>query len=279
MGRHPDIYMSPIKEPKYFTAQVLRFPLRGPGDAFVENFTVKGLREYRRLFGRVGHEEAVGEASVDNLYFHEWTIPLIRRRLGDPKIIVILRNPVDRAFSAYKNLLRDGRETLTFEEALDREGERKRKGYEYLWFYRGGSRYARQVAAFLKSFSKVKAMVLEDYRKGSPEIVSDLMGFLGVRRAYRPRDTQVFNVAGKPKRRWLQWAFNPTALKGTVYKHLVMNGVPEELLLTGLERLRQINIRPIRMRPETRERLTREFAPEVNRLEEILGRDLSVWRQ
>jgi hypothetical protein len=145
LSQHPDIYVSPIKEPKFFTSQFLRFPLQGPGDSFVENFTIKTFDAYKQLFRRVKDEKAIGDASVDNLYFHKEVIPLIKSCLGDVKIIIVLRNPVERAFSAYKNLLRDSRETLSFEEGLNRERDRRQRGYEYIWRYLDLGFYYRQV--------------------------------------------------------------------------------------------------------------------------------------
>ena len=174
MAQHPDIYMSAIKEPKYFTAQSIPFPLRGPGDEFVENFTVKTLDIYKKLFQRLNGEKAVGEASVDNLYFPEQVIPLIKTLLGDVKIIIVLRNPVDRAFSAYKNLLRDGRETLTFEEGLRIEPQRRLKGYEYLWRYQDLGFYYERVKAYMAHFTHVKVLILEHFEKGSFELLEQI---------------------------------------------------------------------------------------------------------
>ena len=115
---------------------------------------------YKKLFQRVTGEKAVGESSVDNLYFPEQVIPLIKTLLGDVKIIIVLRNPVDRAFSAYKNLLRDGRETLTFEEGLGIEPLRRLKGYECLWRYQDLGFYYERVKAYMAHFTNVKIIIL-----------------------------------------------------------------------------------------------------------------------
>lgn len=248
MTRHPQVHLSPIKEPKFFTAQFVPFPLRGPGDAFVENFTVKSFDQYRRLFCRVRSERAVGEASVDSLYFYRQTIPLIKKVLGDVKIIIVLHNPVDRAFSAYKNMLRDARESLSFEEALEIEEDRSRNGYEYLWRYIDVGFYHRQVKAFLENFTRVKVLILEHFAKGSFEPLRQLFEFLEVDPSFSPKRQLLFNVSGRPKVRWAQRPFNPTAFKGRACKLLALGGFDVDRLMQWMGPLRGINIEPIHMK-------------------------------
>ena len=113
---HPDVFMSRIKEPGFIVAQFIKMPQSGVGDE--RQSTVGNFSDYCRLFEDAEGKKAVGEASNDNLYHYERAIPYIKRFFGDIKIIIILRNPVDRAFSAYTYLLRDNREFLTFEEDL-----------------------------------------------------------------------------------------------------------------------------------------------------------------
>ena len=277
MALHPDIYMSAIKEPKYFTAQFISFPLRGPGDEFVENFTVKTLEIYKKLFQRVNGEKAVGEASVDNLYFPEQVIPLIKTLLGDVKIIIVLRNPVDRAFSAYKNLLRDGRETLTFEEGLRMEQQRRLKGYEYLWRYRGLGFYYEPVKAYMANFTHVKVFILEHFEKGSFELLEQIFRFLNVNVSFKPKRRTTINASGEPILKWLQRLFNPTGFKGSAYKFLALEGFDVDRLMRWVEPFRDRNIRPIHMNPETRMRLQKMYVSDMKKLEQLLKTDLSAW--
>ncbi len=277
MAQHPDIYMSPIKEPKYFTAQILPFPLRGPGDEFVENFTVKTWDVYKRLFQRANGEKAVGEASVDNLYFPDRVIPLIKELLGDVRIIIVLRNPVERAFSAYKNLLRDGRETHTFEEGLRLEPHRRQKGYEYLWRYQDLGFYYEPVKAYMAHFTHVKVFILERFKKGSFELLKQICDFLDVDRSFEPKRRSTVNASGKPVRKWFQRPFNPTGLKGSAYKFLALKGFDVDLLMRRIEPLRDRNIRPIYMKSETRLHLKKRYTPDIRKLAELLGTDLGIW--
>jgi hypothetical protein len=277
IAQHPDVYLSPIKEPKFFSAQFVPFPLRGPGDSFVENFTVKTFEEYQRLFHKIRDEKAIGEASVDYLYFHRKVIPLIQNYLGDVKIIIVPRNPVKRAFSAYKNLLRDSRETLPFEEALQKEEERRRKGYEYLWSYLDSGFYYAQVKAYMENFSRIKVLILEHFDRRSLEPARRIFKFLEVDPTFKPKRQIIFNVSGRPKLQWLQRLLNPSPFKGKVYKFLATNGFAVDKLMGYVEFLRGINIEPIYMKPNTRQRLQQIYKPDVEKLQHLLKLDLSSW--
>lgn len=277
LSQHPDVYMSPIKEPKFFTAQVLRFPLQGPGDSFVENFTVKTVDAYQRLFRRVRDETAIGDASVDNLYFHHEVIPLIKSYLGDVKIIIILRNPVERAFSAYKNLLRDSRETLSFEKGLDLEKDRRERGYEYIWRYLDLGFYHEQVRAYLEAFSRVKVVILEQFQSGDPALMKQIYDFLEVDASFRPRRRSQFNLSGRPRFRWAQWPFNPTPFKGRAYKLLAMNGFDVDRVMRWVEPVRNTNLQPVAMDPKTRQRLHGIYAADIDKLADLLQTDLTPW--
>ena len=277
LSQHPQIYLSPIKEPKFFSAQIIQFPLRGPGDSFVENFTVKTFDEYQKLFLNAQAEMAIGEASVDNLFYYSKVIPLIKNQLGDVKIIVILRNPADRAFSSYKNMLRDSRETLTFEEGLQIEEYRKKMGYEYLWGYLETGFYYEQVKAYIESFSNVKVLILEHYEKNSLELFKTIYDFLGVDPGFKPKPSVQLNVSGRPRNRFIQRLFKPTAFKGKIYKMLAMRGIHLDRLMQFVERFRRNNIEPIHMDTGTRKYLNSVYQPDIRKLQRLLNVDLCTW--
>jgi len=127
LKQHTEIYMSSIKEPKFITSQFLTFPFKGTGDEKVEQNIIKSFREYCNLFKDVNNDKMIGEASADNLYFFKKAINIITHYLKKPKIIIILRNPIERAFSHFNQFIRDNREYLSFEEALKEEKNRKKK--------------------------------------------------------------------------------------------------------------------------------------------------------
>ncbi len=279
LDQHPQIYMSPIKEPKYISSHFLKFPLKGPGDDFVEAFTIKNHYDYLQLFRWARKNLAVGEASVENLYFYEQAIPVIKRTLGDVKIVVILRNPVDRAFSAYKMMLRDGREELDFEDALEEENERKKKNWEYLWYYQDVGFYHDQVQAYLDNFSQVKIALFDDLRSDGQAFMRDLYRFLGVNDHFRPKIDVKVNSSGFLKNSFYRFVFRATGFKGLLYKYLSLNGVPDNAILSVVEAIRDGELEPVHLKTETREKLQEVYRTDVGKLQTLIGRDLRAWLQ
>src|SRR5581483_6498173 len=131
LGQHPEIYTSPIKGPCFFAFdEGARVRVAGPGDqAVFDRHVVTDPVAYRRLFdGVTPAHRAAGEASVLYLYAPA-AAARIARTIPDVRLIAILRNPVERAFSSFQHLRRDGREPLAdFAEALRAEDARVAAG-------------------------------------------------------------------------------------------------------------------------------------------------------
>ena len=90
--------------------------------------------EYERLYDGAGGALALGEASPHYLYV-EKAPHRIKELVPDMKLVAVLRNPVDRAFSSYQHLVRDDLEPLDFGPALDIEPMRIALNYALLYRY------------------------------------------------------------------------------------------------------------------------------------------------
>ncbi|MBE7438026.1 MAG: sulfotransferase [Spirochaetales bacterium] len=278
LGRHPEVFICPMKETKFISSQFLEYPLRGPGDEWVDTIAITTRGEYDDLFRNMRGEKAIGEASVENLYFYERAIPEIKKQFGDPRIVIALRNPVERAFSAYMHLRRDMRETLSFEDALEEEECRIQNNWDHIWFYKSSGLYYQQVRAYLESFSRVKVMILDDIKSQASHFFRDLFQFLDVSPEHPLEHVQTTNISGVPKSDRIQLLFRPGRFYAKLYRTVVRRfGWPEDKILRFVESLWKFNLKRISMRPETRTRLTRYFAEDVARLGLLLDRDLSHW--
>jgi hypothetical protein len=275
---HPEIFLSPVKEPCFFSAQILNLPQQGIADE--KKFFVKTFPEYCRLFEGAGTQKALGEASADTLYYYEKTIPVIRRILGDPRIIILLRNPVDRAFSAYLHLVRDNRESLSFEAGLAQEEERIRQDWQCMWHYVTRGRYFRQVIAFLEHFSRVLILLYDDFKTDPLAVTRQVCQFLEVDTSYRPADTHTrYNATGIPRFKTLNQVF---LMKNTVQRTLRKLGhllLGEDGWIKFRENLRGSLFAKATMKPETRAYLQDLFRDDILQLQELLKRDLSAWLQ
>ncbi len=280
LKQHRQIYISPVKEPKFFTAQFLNFPIKGIGDDVVEKHIVKNFEDYKALFKWVTPErKAIGEASVDNLYYHENAIKQIKKYLGDPKIIMILRNPVSRAFSAYTHLVRDDREKLSFEDGLQAELKRMRDNWEFMWFYKDVGLYYAQVKDYLENFSNVRIYLTEDLEKRPLETVKDIFKFLEVDDEFVPDVSVKYNVSGVPKRKiYAKISKNLNTLGSFLEKRANYLFPKKGIKIIGFfEKIRAKEVQKPKMRYETQEMLLEFYREDILKTQKIIGRDLSNW--
>ena len=114
LQQHPDIWFPKLKETKYFSSKIKPYPQNGIGDWSIDRAAITKSSDYYNLFKSCPDDMIKGEASPDYLLFSKDLAPIIKEELGDIPIIISIRNPIYRAFSAYSNLLRDNREVLNF---------------------------------------------------------------------------------------------------------------------------------------------------------------------
>jgi hypothetical protein len=279
LEQHPDIFMSRLKEPRFISSQVTPFPLNGPGDHKVEAWYVKKYDDYVKLFEGADGYSAIGESSADTLYFYKDTIPVIKQYLGDPKIIILLRHPVRRAFSAYQHLVRDSREDLSFEDGLKEEPNRIKNNWELIYHYTAVSLYYDSVKAFMDNFSSVKVVLTEDQEKRPQQLIRDIFRFLDVDPNCDVDTEMRFNVSGKPKSQWLHQFFVPGNMARRLAQPLLRTIFSPEARLRIAMKIQEKNLTRMTINPETKAKLRKYFECDIRKLEGLLNRDLSVWRK
>lgn len=277
LSQHPDIFIPGKKEPRFITSQTMRFPMNGPKDDEVENWYVKDYSDYVDLFKNAA-QPAIGEASADTLYFYKDTIPVIKRYFGDPKIIIILRNPVKRAFSAYQHLRRDEREFLSFEEGLEEEENRIRDNWELIYYYKNAGLYAEPVKAFLNSFSNVLVLLNDDLQKYPIDTLRRTFEFLQVNKN-SPIDTNFrYNQSGIPRFPALhRFLFEENSLRRSL-RPVLRTLAPSHRLRTRINTaLIAKNLEKIHMEKSTESMLKSFFRDDILELEKIAGFNLRRW--
>lgn len=273
LKQHPDIGFPSVKEPKYFSSQHIHFPQKGIGDASVDEKMITELEEYQQLFHSLGNVKITGEASSDYFYYHKAIIQDIKKALGDIPIIISIRNPVDRAFSAYNNLIRDGRENAPFSEAIKKEKKRIIGGWDWMWHYKQGSLYSEGIKAFQDHFSNVKIILFEDF-KNPTQLLHDLTDFLGVER-YHQYDTGIkYSPSGEAK--------NPLVKILSSRRLPVIRNFRNSLLnILGRDRAEKL-AKNLFEKDELSMRLKNElqdyFKEDINRTELLIDRDLTHWK-
>ena len=273
LKQHPDIFLSEKqKEGRYFSQMKNCF--RGPGDTVVETTVTKDEEAYKALFEGYGQEKAVGDISPEYLYFHEQAIPLIKTTLGnDVRIIIILRNPVDRAYSAYTHFKRDKRETLSFEEALEKEMEREAQNWLWTWKYKHSGFYTAQVKAYLDSFEHVKVFLYDDLISDQPQVLKNICAFIGVDDDFQFDTTYKYNVSGDPKNQLLYKLETSRGLINAL-KKVIPSGLVARVKKNWTGEKQMVKSE---MSQETRSNLVDFFREDIFELQKLIDRDLTNW--
>lgn len=274
LKQHPQVYMSPQKETNFFAFEGQRVCFRGPGDGETSDSIVTTLASYEDQFQAVSNESAIGEASPWYLYSTD-AAANIHRRIPDAKLIAVLRNPADRAFSSYLHVIRHGRENLTFEEGLLAEEERIAQGWEPIWHYQRVGFYAEQVKNYIDLFGReqTRFFLYDDFLKEPYGTLTQIYEFLGVDPGFVADTTVKPNVTGVPRNRLLgRLVFQPNPLKSTA--RILM---PKQLRYELSQKLGQRLLVKPSLGAAVRERLSRCFKRDILDLQDLIGRDLSAW--
>ena len=167
----PEVFMCSIKEPNYFSLSL--------DPNFLLTQPIRNKQKYQKLFSRVINEKAIGEASSNYLWDPK-APKIISETIPTVKIIMILRNPIDRAFSHYLMHLGNGTETRNFREVI--EDALKPDTNDYVRRIIEAGYYYEQIQRYQKFFSpnQIKIFIFEEFDRNPKEVVKETMDFLGI---------------------------------------------------------------------------------------------------
>ncbi|MGZ8474920.1 MAG: sulfotransferase family protein [Candidatus Limnocylindria bacterium] len=271
LRRHPQVFMPEHKEPQYFGADLAHLH-----DPLTEE-------EYLRLFRAAKPGQRVGEATTWYLYSRT-AASEIRAFAPEAQIVIMLRNPVDMMYSLYQELSYYRGEVYDFETALAAEPER-RAGRKLgvirrpeVHFYRAAAQFAPQVERYYEAFGRerVKVIIFDDFVADAAAAYRDLLRFLGVDDTFATSFERV-NESKRPRNALLQdMVIRPPRLVARLIPLLRRFPSAHRLRLAVLSANSEPVERPP-LDPALRRRLTEDFMPQVRRLGELIGRDLSAW--
>jgi hypothetical protein len=265
---HPDVFFPAIKEPSFF----------------VNYYGIKNWDQYESLFKAGEGKKIIGEASTAYLSSPE-SPDWIRKILGsDIKILILVRNPVERAFSLYKWMIMEGYEVAyPFEKALELEEERfadesfRIHNPEFFWdyMYVRSSIYCASIEKYINVFGRdaIKIDLFDDLIANPSDVYNSVCSFLGISNDFRPQFTPE-NKSITPLSVKLQGLLRANAYRITaepLIGRMWTAGVCKLMRLNkwfGLE---------MHLRRSTRSQLANIFEEDVGRLASLLGRDLSHW--
>jgi len=277
LDRHPQIFMSPVKEPCFFSLPAMKFPHKGIEDDVWERSLVTNLKDYKSLFAGAKNEVRRGEASPDYLFRYETAIPGIRELLGDITIIIMVRNPVDRAFSAYWLLRKLQREHLSFEEALEQEQSRIDDNYSYIWHYQRLGHYSQAIMAYQQEFSTVGVFLFEDFKREPTKHLCRVYQLLNVNPEFQQSVATVYNASGEVTSPLLFAFLTQSNPVKAALKPVVDLAFPETKRRHLIEDWKSRLVVMPKMKTETRRRLISLYRDDILKFQELIGRDLRHW--
>ncbi|MDC0249371.1 sulfotransferase [Flavobacteriales bacterium] len=273
LTQHPEISFPKLKEPKYFSSINTVFPHNGIGDISVDKYAIKSLEDYKILFSNINNKR-VGEASPDTIYFHNTTTHQIKEDLGDIPIIIMLREPVRRAFSAFMYLKRDSREKLNFREGLLAESERLDNNWDFIWGYKKCGIYYDQVKAFMDNFSNVKVILAEDLRKETSLVLKDIYSFLDVDATFKSDISIIHNESGIPNNPVSKFLLSRNNIISTAIREIMKKLIPRQIL----EKIASKSLDRVKILDEDARSLKPYFHDDICKLEKLIKKDLSSWK-
>jgi hypothetical protein len=198
LGEHPDVFVAPVGEPSFFALEgQARFRPDGtftrPG--MVSAGATYTREEYEALFAGVTSERAVGEKSP--AYLTNRDAPFrIKHLIPDVRLIAVLRNPVERAYSHYLMNVRSGQECLTFADAVAAERHRQPMGAGLVRHYVRSGIYAERIELYRSLFGpeQFRIYLYEDLVRDMSAIMRELYEYVGVDPAFTPDLTVRYNA-------------------------------------------------------------------------------------
>ncbi len=266
LSEHPQVFMSEPKEVNYFS----KCEMAAQG-LYYNAFKTKNLTEYKKLFVDASDEKAVGEGSVSYLFYPE-TPTKIKETLPNVKIIILLRSPVDRGYSHYLMDFRMGLTNLFYEEIVYKTSKHKNLNLYYQQFVELGL-YYEQVKRYLDIFGKeqVKIYLQEDLRIESEKIILDLYNFLDIDSSFMVDTTQEHNAFSMPKNKLIHKLYASHTIR-FITKTIFSNTVKEKVKNLFFERKKKP-----KLNQKLRADLTKIYKEDIQKLEKLIDRDLSVW--
>jgi len=271
LSSHPQVFMPALKEPHYFSD----FEVSPELDNFLP--VIRSRSDYHELFRDSGGYLAVGEASPSYLC-DPAAAERIKSAIPTAKIIISLRNPVDRAYSHYLMDFNRGSEKLPFEKALEFDLARREKGWGKSAQYTELGLYTEQVRSFLERFGRdqVHIVLFEDLVRDTRETMRGIARFLGIDPLAFPESAfaQVHNPFEESRGHVARAILRMRPIRVWAKKW-----IPRKVRTMVRDRLLFAPRPKPQLDRHTRRLLAGRFAEDLQSLERLLERDLSALRQ
>lgn len=277
LNEHPNCFMSPVKEPKFFSPDIKSYK------------RISRREEYLKLFeDATANHIAVGEASPNYIYSGE-AIQNIYNFNRNAKIIAVFRNPVDLVYSYHWHLVRNANEKNQDFEKVWNLMKSRTNGHDIpdsqiphiYWDYSRIAKHGNHAENILAIFPReqVKLILFDDFIKNTESVYEEILDFLNLPQNIKNQDFKQHN----PYRKFRSPRFNKLCLSiirvagpfTMRFKRLLR--IERVGIMDGLRRINKSNEIKKPLSPEMRSTLVEEFREDTQKLSLIINRDLSHW--
>ena len=276
LQRQSSVFLPELKEPFYFS-----FGNEKPTytDARFNSKVIWKTEEYLALFQNAKTTQLIGDASTSYLYTAEKTIQnvksLYKEKASDLKIIVILRNPAERAFSHYTHLIRNGIEKLEFSEAIAPQHIEQRSKEMWGFDYTGYGLYGAQMEVFKNFFKHI--LVLDYAELAQPnQMMEKIYTFLDIKSPVKVEEKIEANPSGVPKSK-----FVTALIRSKRFKKIIKQITPSKALPI-FQKMKDSLLKKSIVKPKISEQdnqyLREFFRKDIEKLERILNKNFNSWK-
>jgi len=261
LSKVPGICMSTIKEPNYFSVKV------HPGD---REQVIRDKKQYLSLFSIGKDDKIIGEASPE--YLADSEAPnLIQQVSPNAKIIIILREPIERAYSAYFTFVRHGRIKNSFHDEVQLALENKKKGIKSNFGILESGLYSEQVKRYFDVFGskQVKILIFDEFIKNQKKTFEEVLSFLGVDYSFEDFKIEQFNKFGV-----IRFSLAQNILRNRKMKYMLEKVLPQSIRKVGRDKILLKQETKPKMDDEDRKSLVNFYKEDVEKLQNILGQRL-----
>lgn len=268
--------MTKYKEPNFFALYYgLKYNKETIQSSYLNHF-VYTWDDYLKLFNDVSDEIAIGESSPWYLY-DEKAPELINHFLPETKIIIILRNPAYRAFSQFIRHLDNGLETTdNFKKALELEEKRIKNNWWWGFHYFQAGLYSEQIKRYFNIFNRnqIKILLYDDWKFKRYQTYKDILEFLGVNLNYVPDLQKKYKVSTLKRSNAFSVFVNNEFIGKSFFKSILSYNLRKYL---KNKIIKFLSYKP-QMDDETRKILLNKYEDDINKLSNLIDRDLSMWK-
>ena len=266
LNKNKGICMSSIKEPNFFSSQDLKIQ-----KIYYDSLILDNLKEYERIFTPKNKQQIIGEASVSYLFY-----PNVANRIFDynprSKIIIILRDPVERAFSHYSMDLRLGHVKQSLDELFDLGLNNKDNLFFQQYILLG--QYYEQVNRYIEVFGRENICVkfYDELKLDASSFYSDILKFLQQENDHNIDFNQPFNKSKLPSNKFIKWLYSWPIIRKI------------SLIFLPLSVIEFININFFKennniITNDLKSKLHSFFLEDIEKLEKLLSKDLNSWKK